>query len=83
MPGQTILARTDNPGSDRQSWLGLVRLVPRSENSGILPWVLILIRVVSSFLIESDLDWIDVGTLGPLELSDSCNMGLKLEPKPR
>ena len=44
---------------------------------------MILIRVVVPFLAESQVDWIDVGTLGPLEPVDSCNMVLKLEPKAR
>ena len=44
---------------------------------------MILIRVVCWFLIESDMDWIDVGTLGPLESLDSCNMALESEPKAR
>ena len=44
---------------------------------------MVLIRVVSWFLIESDVDWIDVGSLGPSDTGDSCNMGLRMEPKPR
>ena len=43
----------------------------------------ILIRVVSWLLIESHVDWIDVGNLGPLIKADSCNMALELEPKSR
>ena len=44
---------------------------------------MILIRVGYPFLIESYMEWIDVGTPGPLELSDSCNMVLEKEPKAR
>jgi len=29
------------------------------------------------------MEWIDLGTLGPLELRDSCNMALEVEPKGR
>ena len=59
---------------------------PRSRDpeipiSMILPWRVILIRVVLSVLIESHMEWIELGTLGPLELADSCNMVLKMEPK--
>ena len=42
-----------------------------------------LIRVVSWSMIESEVDWIDPGTLGPSDIHDSCNMGLKREPKAR
>ena len=44
---------------------------------------MILIRVVPGFLIECYMDWIDPGTLGPLEQGDSCNMRLELEPNVR
>ena len=44
---------------------------------------MILIRVVVPLLVESEVDWIELGTLGPLELVDSCNMRLKQEPKVR
>ena len=43
----------------------------------------LLIRVVYWVLIESYMDWIDVGSRGPLRTVDSCNMALKLEPKVR
>ena len=55
----------------------------RSENSGILALRSILIRVGVQVLIESEVEWIELGNLGPLEPTDSCNMGLKREPKPR
>ena len=42
-----------------------------------------LIRVVSQVSIKCYMDWIDLGTLGPLEQADSCNMGLKTEPEAR
>ena len=32
-------------------------------------------------MIESYVEWIDPGTLGPLEVDDSCNMRLKRRPK--
>ena len=51
--------------------------------SGFLGSNMILIRVVPGLLIESDMDWIDVGTRGPLEPGDSCNMVLNKEPKLR
>ena len=44
---------------------------------------MILIRVVYGVLIESCMEWIDVGSRRPLELTDSCNMALKMEPKAR
>ena len=44
---------------------------------------MILIRVVVPFLIESQVEWIELGKLGPLELLDSCNMGLRNKPKGR
>ena len=44
---------------------------------------MILIRVVSQVSINVRVDWIDVGTLGPLEQAGSCNMALELEPKAR
>ena len=65
-----------------ESWIRLT-LDLRSENSGCLGSSVILIRVVYSVSIESHMDWIDLGTLGPLEQADSCNMGLKEEPKAR
>ena len=43
----------------------------------------ILIRVVYWFLSKSLVDWIELGTLGPFELVDSCTMGLRIEPKVR
>ena len=44
---------------------------------------MILIRVVCWVLIESQVDRIDVGTLGPLDIDDSCNMGLETKPNAR
>ena len=43
----------------------------------------ILIRVVVPSLIESYMDWIDLGTLGPLGLVGSCNVALGRQPKGR
>ena len=34
-------------------------------------------------MIESEVDWIEPGTLGPLDTVDSCNMALIIEPKAR
>ena len=34
-------------------------------------------------MIESYMDWIELGTLGPLDTVDSCNTGLEEEPKSR
>ena len=34
-------------------------------------------------MIESDMDWIDVGTSWPLNTGDSCNMALIREPNVR
>ena len=55
----------------------------RSQNSRILPLELILIRVVSRLLLKSEVDWIELGSRGPYEQGDSCNMGLNVEPKGR
>ena len=44
---------------------------------------MILIRVVVPDTIESQVDWIDLGTLGPLDTDGSCNMALGIEPKGR
>ena len=44
---------------------------------------MILIRVVVPDTIELEVDWIDVGTLGPLDMTDSCNMALEIEPNVR
>ena len=82
-PGNVILRSPVIPTSEILRSRDPEILVLRSENSWILPWRVILIRVVLSVSIESYMDWIDLGTLGPLEQGDSCNMGLRMEPKGR
>ena len=69
MPGRTIWIWTSD--------------ILRSENSGDLASEVILIRVVVAPAIESQVDWIDPGSLGPLDTVDSCNMALDWQPKGR